>query len=1084
MPGAISDYKITFAPDDPTKATVTVTAPTTNIAGTELNSIDKIVVLKDHDAYTEITSVAPGQQASFEAQVSATEQFSYTVYAVNEAGEGVGTDINLIIISPPYTQTFNDEKSIAGYTIINDDPMSFYTWSIQNASARCYPDGGKLDDWMITPPLHLEAGKYYKASFTTWGAANSFSNYISLWLGSEPTAEGMTTPVTETYNIQGQDRNSAALVKDYFTVAETGEYYLGFHAEAETQGSELYVDDFSISAAIDPRVPGATPDLTITPDRMGELHGNVEFTVPSLQINGETLASAPTNVYLYIDGKLFQDLGPNAAGQHLTVPVAVEQAGVHLITLICANSYGIGREAEDVAFFGINRPAAVKSTRAFETDNYGEVTVEWEKPTTDYDGFPINQDLITYEVFRYHPDEGTETMLAENLTTESFTIRVQAADAKQDFMRFGVRARTSFGGSPGYLTNYVSVGKPDVAPFTESFAGGTPAMRFMATTTGDGTPAAWGYSPYLDGGEFIEPVDGDGGLAIMEVMFRDGGSRLMSGKIDLRELTHPGITLWVFNVATDPAANLNELTIEAAPFGGEWQTLRFGTVADYTASTHGWVKMQADLSPLAGQIIQLGLNATARSHVYTIIDKIEINEFASDNLMMLSLEAPEQAVPGIPFALTATTLNIGANYAEAYAVDLYRDGELLATKECGALDLTTKGRVRFTDSLGANLTGTHTYEARVRYDADADASDDVRSIAVTVNENKFASVLNLAATQSAPGEVTLSWDAPVLPTEPVTVEEDLESFAPWTNMNDEMGDWVMYDVDGGDLNGIMRDGISLLPAKVAPYTKQSFFVFDSTIPVFIDNQYYAPHSGGQCLAALANYPQQVPTSDWIVSPVLTGKEQTVSFYAKSVNIATPESFKVHVNTEMNQTNPSTFTLLESRENISDEWTKYEFTLPEGTQHFAIEHCSAGGFVFLLDDITYTAGGDERLKPMGYNVYLNGEPLAPSLTSTGYVHKNVEDGEQSYGVSALYDLGESPLSLVSLLSSGVDSVYSGAPRAWGGTGVINISGEYTRLDLYALNGAHLYTLSGERSIPVAPGVYLVNIDGATFKVTVK
>ena len=77
-----------------------------------------------------------------------------------------------------------------------------------------------------------------------------------------------------------------------------------------------------------------------------------------------------------------------------------------------------------------------------------------------------------------------------------------------------------------------------------------------------------------------------------------------------------------------------------------------------------------------------------------------------------------------------------------------------------------------------------------------------------------------------------------------------------------------------------------------------------------------------------------------------------------------------------------------------------------------------------------------------------------------------------------------MATANILSSGVAELMSGALKVIGGKGVINFTGDYHRADIYSVDGAHLYTLGGDKSIAMGTGIYMVHVDGAIFKVIVK
>ena len=104
----------------------------------------------------------PGEEISVDVDASATELIVYNIYAINESGVGAETNVSVFMINPAYEQDFTGEKSLNGYTVIANEALTSFTWHIQADCARSYPNNGKLNDWLINPPIHLEGGKYYK----------------------------------------------------------------------------------------------------------------------------------------------------------------------------------------------------------------------------------------------------------------------------------------------------------------------------------------------------------------------------------------------------------------------------------------------------------------------------------------------------------------------------------------------------------------------------------------------------------------------------------------------------------------------------------------------------------------------------------------------------------------------------------------------------------------------------------------------------------------------------------------------------------------------------------------------------------
>ena len=64
------------------------------------------------------------------------------------------------------------------------------------------------------------------------------------------------------------------------------------------------------------------------------------------------------------------------------------------------------------------------------------------------------------------------------------------------------------------------------------------------------------------------------------------------------------------------------------------------------------------------------------------------------------------------------------------------------------------------------------------------------------------------------------------------------------------------------------------------------------------------------------------------------------------------------------------------EATTGEWKEYTVDLPAGATYFAIHNNTADTYMFMIDDVTYTAGCG---KVLGYNVYRDGKLLKRSFT---------------------------------------------------------------------------------------------------------
>jgi len=1082
LAGPVEDFKVTFSSS--TAGKISFVASPKNIVGETLTSLTRIDVYKDGELFTTINNPVIGQTYEFDITVESGVKYIYRAVPYNNSGEGVGKNLAVILITPPYSNELSTTTLVDGYTTI-DGYADGFTWNIQNAKMRCYPGfGNGMDEWLVTPAVHLEGGKYYKTTFLTWSESADAGNTVSLWLGKSATADAMTQQVIAPY----QMGTESTLLKDYFTVSETGEYYLGFHGENTNSrnSTPFYIKSFTISDSINAKVPGPG-SLNVNPDRNGELACTVDIILPTKDINGDALESL-TKAVVYYDGTSISTQNVTLGGTTEQVTVPNPTQGIHLFTLICSNEYGEGEEYETTAFIGINRPSYPTALDVKLTEKDGELTLTWEAPTTDYDGFDINPDLITYEVFEY--TSSGEVQIADSIKELTYTYQAVPVDSAQQFKRVGVRAWTSAGGSQGNLAGVYAVGKPYELVWSESFANLETSTIFRSQSIDQKGWSAWGYNSEDPSG--VTPVDDDGGFAIMEAIFKNGASGLATGRINLN-IEKPLLKFYVMNRTTSTTVDENLLEVWVRPTNDEWHTVKSNTIDEWAGGYAGWQKVVVDLSEYKGQAVELMFAGLCQSFIYLNIDDISVGQTNNVDLSLVNLTLPDEAYPGKEFPVKVTVKNNGDMTYENALVNVYVNGNVRLTDtitlQAGEQqtltlnDLITVAEVRDTSKF--------VYYAEVVAERDVDLVDNV-SDEQTLNivTDIYPTVNNLTGSV-VDNAVVLTWDAPTIPTEAETFFDDFESYDSWSGIETGFGKYTLLDLD--------RQGISQftnIPWPIALGAKQSFFIVDfsdtcfnaaheATAGVFI------AHSGNKAVGSMVNLSNSEYVADMFITPELCGEAQTISFYAKSIRSTTLESMRLMYSTTGKEYND--FTLLQVVSSIpAGEYTLYTVEVPEGTKYFAIYHFQANCSMLLIDDMTYKPAGNERLVIEGYYIYRNGELIgfvpAQDSNPITFTDNDAPDGENTYSVSVLYNRGESDTESVLVSFTGLaDAVAYNNCNAFGTEGAIQVTGAMGHnVKVYNLNGATILSTEGsdDLTIPADPGFYVVTIGNHAFKVMVK
>lgn len=188
--------------------------------------------------------------------------------------EGQNTDTTIRTL--PYTQNFDtvDVGDVSfGWTVLNpDNPET--TWHTDSYFEYCNsyphnmkigrspaPSGLPLDDWLITPPVVLDAGVEYRISyyFRARGGIEAFEETLRLKVGEYPTAEAMTTILAENVSF-----NNIVYQKviAYFTPSTAGNYYFAWHANSPVAQYGIHLDDITIDLS------PATPVIKLINDHI------------------------------------------------------------------------------------------------------------------------------------------------------------------------------------------------------------------------------------------------------------------------------------------------------------------------------------------------------------------------------------------------------------------------------------------------------------------------------------------------------------------------------------------------------------------------------------------------------------------------------------------------------------------------------------------------------------------------------------------------------------------------------------------------------------------------------------------------
>lgn len=1007
------------------------------------------------------------------AEPEAFTVYSYGVkahFAELTSAEGRTAPVGIGSVRPPYTNSFDDASSIDGYTVLDSNSDKVKWEYADGAVAISYNTMAAMDDWFITPPLKLEGGKVYTVSLRAAAMDPGYNERIEICWGAAPVADAMTgTIVGPTVLVSNEYRTLTGVMAP----SADGLYYVGIHGISDADMYMLYVDDLSVSAGVVSDAPGMVTDINVVSDSHGAYKTTVSFKAPTLTAAGAALTSL-TKIELSRDGKLIHTFDKPAPGAALSCEDNVGAEGSVNYTIVAYNAAGAGAEAAYQALVGIGQPAAPANVKAVEDlANPGMVTVTWDPVTADANGNPVDASLITYIVAQYSSSAGQYVPVSNELNTTSYTFRA-VNEGSQSFVQLAVFAFTA-NGQNAAAADMLACGTP-YEGMHETFAGGS--LQYNWSIDFVQGSAAWDI--YTGSQLGIPAQDGDDGLTAMQASAPQESAALISGKISLAGMTDPGVTFYVYNISS---TCLNTVRIYAKEAGtAEWVPVTDAIATNsLNGGAAGWAKVSASLAAYAGKSVQLRIQGTCVSHAYLIIDNITVGNLAQNDLKAEGITAPSSARSGEAYKVAVTVFNEGKKDAAGFAVALYTDGAVTATKDVASLKAGASTVVEFETAMSMVASNPVAHYAVVDFASDENLSNNTTAtVEVRPILSKLPAPSGLAG-EFAGNDVKLTWSAPSYAGTSLTYVEDFESGVPFGK---EFDGWTFIDRDGADVGGFQGLDLPGISGKI------SFFVFDGSD----FSATFGANSGSKFLAAL--YRQDMGTTDdWAISPELSGDAQTITFFARSYDAQYPEKIEMLYST--GSLNPDDFILVKTVAKVPGDYTEdgsavkfteMSFDVPAGAKYFAIRSCATDSFMLELDDFSYVPAGASELTLTGYEVYRDGQLITPQpVTACEFVDAGAADAVHTYAVVAVYESGRSAASnAVTLDKSGIDAVGAGMTIGAADGAIVIKGAEDTLVTVADVAGKVIYRgeAEGETRISVAAGVYVVQAGRTTAKLIVR
>ena len=994
--------------------------------------------------------------------------YTYTVVAENGdvvSGTGNTVPLRLGTYATPYVEDFTQMGNMADFTIL-DENNDGTTWTYGMGGATVYGmQNLAMDDWLITPGVNLKGGrKYYvELTFRTLQMQPPYAE-VEVKTGNSATIGGMTNTLIAPTDIS---ELSKAPFSTIIEAEADGKYYIGVHAITE-ESNWVQVQKIVIK---DATMPGPATDLVITPGPDDALDAIVEFKAPATDAAGDPLTSID-RIEVVRGGMLVKTFTKETdnfkPGDALSFEDAVWSPGNYQWVITAYNEDGAGLEASAIEYVGLAVPAMPQNVKAVEEGNTGRVTLSWDPVTTGTHGRPMSPQFIQYRIL----NRGQYIDNNPDVSGNTYTAQI-AAEGEQTFAQMGVQVYNYLGSNVGF-SQVMPVGKP-YTEYKESFAGGQAVHDIAITDT-------YLYSLWQIHADAAMTgpgsADADGGYAMMFCEYVDGTSTLQLGKFDLSACKDPELGISIYNLGDDTDHNRNILEVLVDKGNG------FESAGTLTAGDddplNTWVRRRLDLSDYAqaGNIV-IALRGTIVNFQYLPVDKITIGSTYDHNLSATNFATPAKVNSGNRFGVSLSVENNGRKTAENFSVSLLQNGTEVSRKEVESLAADAAEDVIFTCNLSTLAGNEVEFSAVINYDADENKADNTTEAhTVEVKQPIYPAPGTLTA-EVSDGKVNLAWSEP---SKDVPAQEHTESFEEGEGMvHDLYEDWTFIDGDGAQTYyyGNFYAGCS---------DPKAYIVFDpgqngDTAAEF------APHTGERYLAAVCPS-TGVANDDWAISPQLSGDAQKVTFFARSLWIYDGnEAFEFLYSAD--GLAPEDFTSVATVTDVPAEWTEYSYDVPAGAMYFAIRCVSNNQYMFMVDDVTFVPAGAStaNLEHQGYHVYRDETRISTDVvTECAHTDAPAEDGDYTYTVTAMYNLGESvPTNrvLVTVAHDGIGDATVSAVTVTAGIGTITVTGaEGLNVTVNDMAGKTVATSKGNLRARVAAGCYLVTAGTRATKVMVK
>ncbi len=155
-------------------------------------------------------------------------------------------------VTPPYSNGFSNSTEWDWWEVIDVNGYTTWTRNSNGYAQYQYSSSNPGNDWLITAPVTLQAGKIYTFSIDAWVRGSSYPEKLEVKLASANTAAALSAGTTIIGSTTLTNTSATTLSNENIRVSTSGNYYIGIHAISEPDMYYLYVDNLVIDMGPDP----------------------------------------------------------------------------------------------------------------------------------------------------------------------------------------------------------------------------------------------------------------------------------------------------------------------------------------------------------------------------------------------------------------------------------------------------------------------------------------------------------------------------------------------------------------------------------------------------------------------------------------------------------------------------------------------------------------------------------------------------------------------------------------------------------------------------------------------------------------